>query len=125
LAGARSALLLGAIFFLVALTGDSAGRRAADLRGGGLFGDLFLGDARSDDRPRRKATSYHFGYGFVDCAVGSCTSVPAPEGKIPAEVKGSGDLIGKGAGVTEQEVRTITNATASAGVCRLGPDHRR
>jgi hypothetical protein len=70
--------------------------------------------------PGGALTRFHFEYGLQDCATGPCTSVPAPEGKIPAEVKGSGDLTGKGPGVSEQEARTVKNVTATAGAFGVG-----
>jgi len=70
--------------------------------------------------PEKAPTRFHFEYGLQDCSVGPCTSVPAPEGKIPAEVKGTGDLTGKGIGVSEDEARTVRNISATAGAFGVG-----
>jgi hypothetical protein len=81
---------------------------------------LFLGDARSDDKSRRRSHQLPLRVRPRRPRGGFLHKRARSRRKILAEVKGSGDLIGKGAGVTEQEVRTITNVTASAGVCRVG-----
>ncbi len=72
--------------------------------------------------PGGALTRFHFEYGLQDCAVGPCTSVPAPEGKVPAEVKGSGDLTAKelGSEVSEQEARTVKNVVTTAGAFGVG-----
>ena len=67
--------------------------------------------------PGGALTRYHFEYGPQDCSVGPCTSVPAPEGKIPAEVKGTGDLKSSGG---EEEARTVRNVSATAGAFGVG-----
>lgn len=119
LAGIRSIFLLGAIFAVA----FSAGAQAAPPQitataVSSVTSSSATFEAKID--PQGSATNYHFEYGLVDCAVGPCTSVPAPEGKVRGEVKGSGDLTGEGAGVSKQDARTITNVTTSTGVFGVG-----